>query len=268
MSRTITVATPENIQVTYQVAGVASRFLASVVDLAIQIVLFLAVSLTIQLATGQKGMEGVQLSAIVSALGIILLYLLILGYATFFEMLWGGRTPGKRLFGLRVIREGGYPINLMASVIRNILRIIDFGIIPLAGTALVLCGLPGLLCIFLSPQYKRIGDYAAGTLVILEAGASPFSTQRRTIALSPAVETFLPLVKHLDRLTAEEYRILRRFTSRRNELELAVQASIGERLARPLLEKLEMELSIPFQIQYADLLEAIEHRYAEEHGLL
>jgi uncharacterized RDD family membrane protein YckC len=262
MSRTITVVTPENITVTYQVAGLASRFMATVVDLCIQALLILS------RVVGHGGGHGISAGSLISAVGIIVLFLILLAYAIFFEMVWGGRTPGKRLFGLRVIRDGGYPIHFLASAIRNILRFIDFGIVPLPGPPLVLCGLPGLLTIFFSPTYKRIGDYAAGTLVIVEAGASPFSTRRASAVLPAEVVTLLPYVRNLDRLMPEEYRMLRRFTARRRELEMVVQAAIGERLAVPLMQKLEIEAPIRFQLQYADLLEAIERRYAEERGVL
>lgn len=267
MSRTVTVVTPENIQVTYQLAGVASRFLALLADLLLQFLLVLLVQMVIRLATGAHALTGFSAASIVSATGVILVYLVLLAYPIFFEMVWGGRTPGKRLFGLRVIREGGYPINLSASALRNILRFVDIGIVPLPGMRIALLGLPGMASLFFSPMYKRIGDYAAGTLVIVEAGQSPFSMKRQPEA-TPGVEAFLPLVKNLDRLTTEEYRLVRRFTARRRELEIGVQAAIAERLARPLLQKLDIQASIAYQVQYADLLEALERRYAEEYGIL
>lgn len=261
MSRTITIVTPENVPVTYQLAGVASRFMATVVDLLLQVVsMALVVMLINRFHSG-----GIALGSFVSAVGIVVAFLLIpFGYAILFEMLWGGRTPGKRLFGLRVIRDGGYPINLVSSALRNLLRFIDFGIAP----PIVLCGLPGLLCIFCSPTYKRIGDYAAGTLVVVEGGLSPLDTGGTTQALSPGAAPFLTAVRNVDRLTPAQYRVLRRFTSRRQTMELVVQAALGEKLARPLMQQLQIDVPIYYQVQYADLLEAIERCYAEEHGIL
>lgn len=267
MSRTVTVVTPENITVTYQLAGFASRFLAFLADLAVQIVMILLLGAILHFAVGATGRAGITAASFVSAIGVVVSFLIVAAYALFFEMLWGGRTPGKRLLGLRVVREGGYPINLLSSAIRNILRFIDFGVAPLP-TPLVLFGLPGLLTIFFSDKYKRIGDYAAGTLVIIEAGATPFGTKRAHARLSAGAQALLPEIKNLDRLTSEEYRTVRRFTARRQELDLVVQASIGERLATPLMRKLDIETPILYQIQYADLLEALERRYAEERGVL
>src|SRR5579884_3852525 len=168
MSRTVTIVTPENIQVTYQVAGIASRFMATVVDLTLQFLLLLLVGVVMKLTIGRNAGIGMSVSSILTALGYIAVFLILFAYPIFFELVWGGRTPGKRLFGLRVIRQGGYGVNLTASVLRNIGRIVDYGIVPLS-VPLVLLGLPGLLSVFFSPTYRRIGDYMAGTLVIVES---------------------------------------------------------------------------------------------------
>lgn len=264
MSRTITVLTPENISITYRLAGVASRLIAFVIDLAIQFLFVLAMGLVVSRLASIPF-----IGSFFTALGYIATFLIMFVYKVFFEMVWGGRTPGKRILGLRTIREGGYPINLVSSTIRSVLQFIDMGIIPLsAAGALILWGLPGLLCIFFSPTYKRIGDYAAGTVVIVEAPSIPFDAQRQDGGLRPEIQALLPLVRNLDRLTVEEYRLIRRFTSRRSQLELTVQASVGERLARPLMEKLEMEIEVAYQVQYANILDAIERKYAEERGIL
>ena len=76
-----------------------------------------------------------------------------------FETIWNGQTPGKRAFGLRVVRDGGYPITFYASAIRNLIRIADF--LPFGFAA-------GALTIFLQSEYKRLGDLVAGTIVIKE----------------------------------------------------------------------------------------------------
>jgi uncharacterized RDD family membrane protein YckC len=267
MSRTVSIITPENIRVTYQLAGIASRFMATLVDLFLQFLLSVLVFLVIRLGTGADALGGAGIGGLISAAGLIALYLIWFAYALFFEALWNGRTPGKRLFGLRVIRDGGYPLTFMASATRNVLRIADVGIFPFSGAPVILCGLPGLLSIFLSSQYKRIGDYAAGTLVIIEKGSHPLG-EGNAAPLAPTAAAFLPYLRNLDRLTAEEYRLLRRFVARRNDLDIPMQAALGEKIAHRLLPRLEIEVPVQFQLQYADLLEAIERRYAEEQGVL
>ncbi len=284
MSRTITVITPENMTITYQAAGIASRFMAVIVDLLIQLASILLVRLGVQSLVG-GGHSSVGPSSLVSTVGIIIVGIVIpFVYSIFFEIVWSGRTPGKRLFGLRTVRDGGYPINFFSSVVRNILRIIDFGLLPLS-TPLVLCGLPGLACMFLSPTYKRIGDYAAGTLVVVDnnapvnTGLSVSAGPKRKGKLkadahiqasieAEAVAAFVPLVRNIERLTREEYELIRRFTTRRRQFDPLIRAGLAERLARPLLAKLDMNIAIHYQLQYLDILQAIERRFAEERGLL
>jgi uncharacterized RDD family membrane protein YckC len=268
VSRTVSIVTPENIRVTYQLAGFASRFMAILVDLLIQFALVMLVAMLARLVGGAEALRGIGIGSLLSALGIIAIFLIMFAYALFFEAFWGGRTPGKRLFGLRVIREGGYPVTFIASATRNILRFADYGVFPFSGAPVFLFGLPGLIAIFLSPRYKRIGDYAAGTLVIVEQKNTPFGRRSSDAALSPAAAAFLPYLRNLDRLTRDEYRVLRRFVARRNDLEIPIQAALAEKIARRILPRLEIEAPIQYQLQFADLLEALERRYAEEQGVL
>ncbi|GDX40727.1 hypothetical protein LBMAG21_10190 [Armatimonadota bacterium] len=262
MSRLITVTTPENIVVTYQAAGIASRFLATVIDLFLQLLLIMFFSSFMNLV----GASGLGLGDFASALGIVLVWVTMFGYALIFEALWSGRTPGKKIMGLRVLRDGGYPLNFLSSAVRNLLRIVDFGLIPLGAAPLVLFGVPGLISIFFSPTYKRIGDYLAGTIVVLEENSSPLGKSTLSV-LTLQASYFLPYLRNTDRVTLEEYATIRRFVARRRDLEIIVQASLGERLARPLMEKLEIQAPIQVQLQYADFLEALERRYAEENRL-
>jgi uncharacterized RDD family membrane protein YckC len=264
--RTVTVVTPENITVTYQLAGVATRLLALLVDLFIQAALIIIVRIAVDLLSN----VGFGVASTIMFLGFIGVFGIMFVYNIFFEMIWGGRTPGKRLFGLRVIRDGGYPVTIMASCIRNILRFIDLGLIPLptSSVTIVLWGAPGLLSVFISGSYKRIGDYAAGTIVIHEANASPFFVPPGRDSLRDEIEQIVPMVKNIDRVTPDDFRIVRRFTTRRVKLDLTVQAAVAESIARPLMEKLDMRIQVYYQVQYADILEAIERRYTEENGLL
>lgn len=267
MNRTVTIVTPENITVTYQAAGFASRFVAFLIDFVIQIVLCLAALLFFRLAASGFLWGSLSPGDFFNGAFYIAIFVILYVYPFIFEMAWGGRTPGKRLLKLRVIRDGGYPINFTSSAIRNILRFLDFGFVPIS-PPLVLCGFPGIVCIFLSKEYKRLGDWAAGTLVIVEAGISPFNPLRSQTTLAPQAAELLPQIKNVDRLSVEEYRAVRRFVERRGTWDPAVQAALAESLARPLLEKLEIQPNIAYQLQYGDWLEAIERLYTEEQNLL
>src|SRR5204862_7288871 len=93
------------------------------------------------------------------AIGMLLSFMLFFGYFLFFETRWNGQTPGKKVTGARVMKDGGFPIDLRAAVVRNIVRLLDLMPGPYA---------IGVAAAFFSAEYKRVGDYAAGTVVIRE----------------------------------------------------------------------------------------------------
>ena len=86
-------------------------------------------------------------------------FFLLWGYYLVFEIVWSGQTPGKRALGLRVIRENGYPIRAGDAVVRNLIRILDA---PPLGAVV------GSLVMLCNDRAKRIGDFAAGTIVVRE----------------------------------------------------------------------------------------------------
>ncbi len=262
MSRQVQIVTPENIEISYELAGMGSRFVAAFVDHLLQILAILFLTfITTFLTSGASlfgKLVGGSAPAYIEAIFGVAVFVIIFGYFTAFELLTGGRSPGKRLVGLRVVRDGGYPIDGYASVIRNLVRIADF--LPAA------YGI-GLVSIFFSPEYKRLGDYAGGTLVIKERLVDrPRKKHSRT---NPqALQYFSQFIRNVDELTPDEFQVIRRFVERRHELELPIQAHIAQKLALPLVQKLAIEAPITAQIHYADLLEAIEQRYIAERGIL
>jgi uncharacterized RDD family membrane protein YckC len=160
------VATPELVEFGYEVAGVGSRFIAALVDTALIAVIYLLIQVA-GLATSYGGQslfskEGNSLSALFLAVLTVLAFVVLWGYYVFFETLWNGQTPGKRLTHLRVVREDSSPISLWEALIRNLVRLIDF--LPLA------YGI-GVTVMFLNGRARRLGDFAAGTLVVREGSA-------------------------------------------------------------------------------------------------
>jgi uncharacterized RDD family membrane protein YckC len=84
---------------------------------------------------------------------------LIWGYHTFFEIRWNGQTPGKRILGIRVVDAHGLPVNVAQSLIRNVVRVLDF--LPAGGI--------GFLSAMFDPAHRRLGDRVADTLVVKES---------------------------------------------------------------------------------------------------
>jgi uncharacterized RDD family membrane protein YckC len=153
---TALVETPEHVRFRYQIAGPAKRGLAYLIDLLIRGGIFLIVVLLSQIF----GL-GVGDSLSHASVGILLVTLFALewGYYVLCETLWSGRTPGKRVFQLRVIAETGHPLSFADSLLRNLLRAADF----LPGAYAL-----GALVMGSDHRFRRLGDLVAGTIVITE----------------------------------------------------------------------------------------------------
>lgn len=262
MSRYVRPATPENVDVYLELAGIGTRFVAAAIDHAIQIVLIIVITIVVGSAIGGAASlmpKSVHtLSAVAVMILMVVYFLVMFGYHTAFELLWSGQTPGKRAMGLRVMRDGGFPIDVFSSIARNLVRIVDF--MPVLYAV-------GLVSIFFHDEYKRLGDMAAGTIVIKDRPPLQLGASGQGVA-SPMVAHYRDAIPNVDCVAQDEFVALRRFVERRHELEIPVQAYIGMRLTIPLLQRMHLNLSVPVQWQYADIAEAIVRRYVEERGLL
>lgn len=189
LDNVISVETTLGIEMNLVPAGVVVRILANALDMTILIIVMTAVSAAI--AAMQLGRFGVGVS-------YLLTFVLFNFYFVFFDLFNNGRSPGKGVFLLRTIHDDGTPIRLTASLIRNLLRWIDF--LPLAF-------LSGIASMAITDGYRRIGDLAAGTLVVYERGY----TERADRKVGDAIES--PVA-----LTADEKRIFQEFIDRLDQL--------------------------------------------------
>ena len=151
----ISVATPEGVTLEVALAGVGSRFAAGVLDQLLRFAILAALAVLQGLAGVGSGTSGGLFLASI----LVGLFLVHFAYDVLFETLASGRTPGKRWTGLRVVKLGGAPVGFVASALRNILRIVD----ALPGFYLV-----GMVAVFFSRNNQRLGDLAAGTIVVRE----------------------------------------------------------------------------------------------------
>jgi uncharacterized RDD family membrane protein YckC len=261
MSRKVQFVTPENIEVTYELAGIGSRFLAAFIDQILQLAIILIVLLIGHFASNLFSITSIfggNAPKWVDAILILMTFAIIFGYHTAFELMGAGRTPGKKVAGLRVVRDGGYPIDPYASIIRNLVRIVDL-LPPIYGI--------GLASVFFSSDYKRLGDYAAGTIVIKERPPNVVDAPVANFS-SPMAAQFMPHIPRLDALTPAEYQVIHRFAARRHELDITTQTHLAMQIALPLMSRLGITMAIPVQWHYADLLEAIDRKYIQERGIL
>jgi len=233
MDRDIDIRTPESIEFNYELAGLGSRFLALVVDQVIQIAVLLGIFFAI-VAAASRLSEGRAVAAsaeaekiggaILVALVVIVVFTILFGYFIAFEALWNGQTPGKKLLGIRVVRDGGYPVDFGAALIRNLIRVGEFAL----GYYLL-----AALSTVLSPENKRLGDYAAGTIVVRDA---KLGLARRRDALTPP--EYAPTLY----LSGEERALIKRFLERRDVLDPSKRRELAAKLAERVRDRLSPEL--------------------------
>jgi len=217
----VTIATPEGVDLELVLAGLGSRFVAALVDWIIRFTLLVALAVVFLGADFAGGGIG-------TALYVLTSFLVFFGYDILFEVFASGRTPGKRWNGLRVVRVSGHPVGFLTSTIRNILRLVD--ILPFAYVV-------GCISVLATAKNQRLGDLAAGTLVVRDQRA------RGRDALEPAwPPRRAPDADALARwdvsaVTAEELAAVRRFLERRHELTPAARAQLGSTLTARLRPK-------------------------------
>jgi uncharacterized RDD family membrane protein YckC len=205
------IATPEGVEVELTLAGIGSRFMAAAIDFTIQ----LAVIISLALITQPAGGAG---AAIFTSVAFAMIFF----YDVLFEVLAGGRTPGKRLNGVRVVRAGGRPITLARSAVRNILRLIDI----LPGFYAV-----GMTAIFIAPQNQRIGDLAAGSYVVrYRHGDRARASEPSLIDVEPGPAATWDVTA----VSQDDVAAVRAFLERRFELRTENRAAIAGELASRL----------------------------------
>lgn len=170
----LTIDTPENVIFGYEVAGLGSRFLAAAVDSSLILLLEIGITGLVSVLNNLFNLD--RLGDWLVAVYLLAAFALLWGYYIVFETLWNGQTPGKRWAKLRVIRIDGLPISLSEALVRNLVRLVDF--LPLLYAA-------GVVAMFLNAQARRLGDLAAGTLVVYDQGATSLEGLRATTHLVP-----------------------------------------------------------------------------------
>ena len=221
----LTIDTPEQIPLEFPLAGIGSRFLAVALDSLIQ---FFAWLVLILLFTWfEPDLARIWPKAPVWAFAIVVIigFLIFSGYFAVFETVWNGQTPGKRAVRIRVIKDSGRPISVYEAIIRNVIRIID----EIPG----FYGL-GIISIFVSSRNKRLGDFAAGTVVVHETALTE---------LQPAWEaakTNLAAAYSVGQLSLADLELIEAFLQRRYDLQPEVRGRSAEQIAARMRQKLQV----------------------------
>ena len=230
------VLTPDNLQLDYEVAGLGSRSTAALIDYIIIFFMVTIISVAAFVAAeplsnfiSRSGIPSDMARAarfVLAALVILIGFGSWWGYFMVFELLWNGQTPGKRMLGLRVVDSRGRSLGAMASVIRNLVRLVDM---------LLLIGVWVMMFDKLS---RRLGDFAAGTLVIRLPRQGRLLFQKTQVP--DTTSDMLDLLSGRT-ITAEEYAVARDYfdrsgrldAKRRDEIAREIAVSIAERLRLP-----------------------------------
>ena len=262
------IRSPEQVALDLDIAGPMSRVLAFSIDYGLILLAELVLLLVLLfgfVATAdlerfaewfQSTVQGLeesetQLSSnfvfVLVAVWIVVEFTLQWGYFVVCEVLMQGRSPGKAALGLRVVRDGGLPIGLRESMVRNLMRMADM--LP-PGSYFI-----GLFSMVVSSEHKRLGDYAAGTLVVRDGK----SEAAAPIVLDPAAEQgggpdFRFDRSQLEVVGGDERRLIRQTLRRLDRLSARRRDQVLERAAGALRRRIGLEEEIPARDRHAFLL--------------
>ncbi len=222
----VTIETPEHVEFSYELAGLGSRFAAGLIDSFIQGSVILALFIAFW-AGGTNISVMTYVQAALQGLMLIALFLLIWGYHLYFEVFRGGQSPGKKWLGIRVVAGGGHPCSLPRAAVRNLMRVVDF--MPLLYAV-------GGVIMFMDRRGRRLGDLAAGTIVVRERGL---------VVPQAILAARVPEIGFRERgelLLAEERRVLRAFLRRRDDLANDARDRLAADVAGRIAERLRLEV--------------------------
>jgi uncharacterized RDD family membrane protein YckC len=210
------IVTPEAVALSVDVAGLGSRMIAALIDLLIQGAALLAVGLAI------GGLGGSSSSTPLTIVFFVALFLIAWAYYPLFEALWNGATPGKRAQRLRVVKTDGQPVTVGPVLVRNLIRFVDL----LPGAYGV-----GAITMLLTRRSQRLGDLAAGTMVIRDR--KPPDPHELSLLPSSGRDE---IARRIDvaALTDRDYELVRSFLQRRDSLRPEARTTLARQIASAL----------------------------------
>jgi len=245
----LTIQTPEQVTMELSPAGIGSRFLALALDTVIQFVGYILIVLLLAWLAPMVKLNWLSPSW-AAGLAILLAFCIYWGYFAAFEILWHGQTPGKRVAGIRVVKDTGRPITAIEGVGRNLMRAVD-------GLFLYFVAMVSVL---ISRENKRLGDYLAGTIVIHE---------KKTAEVKPdwglTAERTAPVRPELAYVSEQELVAIETFLHRRLDLDMMVRSSTALRLAQ-LVER-KTGVAKPTDQSDEDFLETTARQVREQARL-
>lgn len=241
MQEDYTLLTPENVELRYPVAGVGSRLIAAAIDYTVLFigeivisfaVFFLAALIARLFPPLQADSPTLALAAGLASIGaaVLLIFLAWWGYFMLFELLWNGQSPGKRMLGIRVVRADGQPLGAVTSLVRNLLRAIDMFLFV------------GVLAMLLDARSRRLGDFAAGSLVVREPGGLG-ADALSAVAIPQVPDARVAAFPNAGQLTMQHYILVRDYFARWHRMPSDRADALAADLARRLAPALDIPLS-------------------------
>ncbi|PSB24168.1 RDD family protein [Stenomitos frigidus] len=255
----VSLSTPESVELEFTLAGIGNRTLALLIDYHILAAILIgfwvlwgmfSLGLLSYLNSGTFNYASAPLWLL--AIALLINFFIFAGYFTFFEVMWQGQTPGKRFTKIRVIRDDGRPIGLSQAALRSLLRPIDD-----------FCFV-GVFFILLGKQEKRLGDWAAGTLVIQEQRGD----RKATLMISDQAKELaidLPKMADLNQLLPDDFAVVRTYLQRRRAMDKRARNDLSLNLARQLRTLIGLE-TIPPNTSADQFLEAVYEAYQHLQG--
>lgn len=233
------IKTPEYVSLQFKLAGLGSRAAAFLIDSVIlgaaNLLLFVIGFIVI---TGEISLfETSTFGPVFLGILVIIIFAIQWGYFIAFEYFSGGRTIGKKVIGIRVIQDNGHSVTLLSSLIRNLLRIVDY--FPVSY-------LIGMVMIFFHPKHKRVGDVVAGTIVVHERKAK---SKKRLSTVDKEIDK-RGLAKHdldigewaLNALDAKDWKLVKTYSNRLPALSPHERAALTKQTADIIFGKLGMDM--------------------------
>ena len=212
----IKITTPENIEVEYNLADIGSRAAASLIDMIIQAIVIILLVVAIWLIAYFSKNFWMKYYGWIIGISLVLLAIINFGYFIAMELSMNGQTIGKKVLKLRAIRNNGQPITLKHSAIRNLFRVfIDmFGV--------------GMVFIFFTKEHKRLGDFIASTIVVVEKSKS----------IPITLESLKKVNEHFSYyISKDEQELLRDYLERKDKMENC--SELREELKNHFIKKFE-----------------------------
>ena len=245
------IETPENVELRRRLAGIGSRFMAGLID---ALVILLLLAALVLVAAGVVFLTALEYTALTGAFSawlvaalVLVFYVIYWGYYVLAEMLTNGQSPGKRAMKIRVVKQDGGPITFLDVAIRNLLRVVD--------------GMPGVyavagLVMFFTKRTQRLGDLAAGTVVVAEEVPDYAATTDRKVTGRWEREAS-PEALRATGLAPREYRVLLNYWARRHQFPLETSRRLLRQILQPILQRTGQAIAdddIEGLLAYADLL--------------